>query len=70
MAVQVQFTYGQEDRLSPVYGPYDYIEMTYNGLWSPERGGEIAYIDHDGLWHAIDGATYTDFTVVSSSAQL
>lgn len=64
--VTVQFACGQEDRLSEVFGPYEYVECTYNGLYTPDREDEIAFYNlKTGWWQTKDQQQWSDFTVVA-----
>jgi len=60
--VQVQFANPLIGETSPVYGPYEYLDMCYAAIYTPEHKREIAYFA-DGCWHTDDGKRWTDFTV-------
>lgn len=67
MGIYVRFEYGQEGRISQTYGPYEFVQQTYEDLRVEPVGGdgtavkELARIIH-GLW-VVDGVTYSDFIV-------
>lgn len=64
--VQIQFYHVQEDRMSAVYGPYEYIQGTYDAIRVGTDGDrELAYLK-DGLWQTDDGARYSDYTITSA----
>lgn len=67
MAVNLQLANGQGNRLSEIMGPYDYVEITYNALWAPDRVKELIHMDEQGYWVCnVDGQLYTDITIFSA----
>ena len=64
--VTVQLSHRQEDRLSEVYGPYEYVELTYEDLWTPDRQEVLAYHNGEGVWIGKDSQRYTDITIAST----
>ena len=56
----VQLACGQEDRMSKLLGPYDYVEITYGEIWTPDRGEVIAHHIDGWWWH--NGERYSDIT--------
>ena len=61
--VTVQFANSQQDQMSEVLAPYDYVEITYGELWSPDRKEQLAYIDEDGSW-IHNNKQYSEVTIV------
>ena len=53
--------------MSAVYGPYEYIQATYNAIRVGQDGErELAYLNSkDGWWHTDNGEIYSDFTITS-----
>ena len=70
MKVIVRFEYGQENRFSDPYGPFDAIQVTYDLIRAlhDDTESEIAFF-HEGLWKTpYDGKSWSDF-IVEPSAQ-
>jgi len=67
--VKIRFECGSEERMSPEYGPYEYLQATYSGIRTPDEGRdpEIAWWDAEaGDWLCvIDGKHYSDFVIFS-----
>lgn len=77
--VYVQFECGQEDRVSPVFGPFRYIQQTYTSLRideepdgsTDELARFAAHVDgidtQDGFWHILrpgmEDEQWSDFIV-------
>jgi len=66
--VYIQFEYGQEDRISEEFGPFPFIQLTYDMVRTGEDGDDhIATMDPtDQTWvcHRDDNR-YSDFVVFS-----
>lgn len=43
MAVKIRFECGRDDRISHVYGPFEFVQLTYNYLRVGPDGDELAY---------------------------
>lgn len=50
MAVKIRFERGQEDRVSQDYGPYPFVQLTYEDLRVGPDGEHLASL-LDGYWH-------------------
>ena len=67
MAIYIRFEYGQEDRHSQDFGPYEFIQQTYEAMRVEPVGGDgdadeqLAFVQGD-LWYVGD-ETYSDFIV-------
>jgi hypothetical protein len=67
MSIYIRFEYGQEDRQSKDFGPYEFIQQTYEAMRVEPVGGDgnadeqLAYVSGD-LW-LVDGVTYSDFII-------
>ena len=48
--LNIRFECVSEDRVSPPYGPFEYVQLTYNMLRVNPDGMEFAFIDSDGRW--------------------
>ena len=47
----VRFEYGQQDRISADYGPFPFVQLTYDALRVGPNGDELASFDgHNGTW--------------------
>lgn len=63
--ITVQLVHGQEDRISIVLGPFEYVELTYNELWEPDRRKQIAYMNEASYW-VHETKLYSDITITSA----
>jgi hypothetical protein len=60
----VRFEHRQEDRMSEKYGPFPFVQLTYDGLRVGEDGDEWLGEYENGLWHCTrDGQSYTDIVI-------
>ena len=67
-SVFIQFEYGQEDRQSEEFGPYPFVQVTYDAVRvDPNGDTEIASFI-DGLWVTQDGQKWSDFIIGSYSS--
>lgn len=49
-----RFEIGQEDRWSEVYGPYEFVQLTYGSLRISPDGEDFAFLSNkDGYWHIL-----------------
>jgi len=61
LPVFVRFEHGQEDRVSKIYGPFEYAQIKYAEIRVKPFGGEeyeLAYFD--GLWVDNDKVAWSD----------
>lgn len=60
----VRYECGSEDRMSREYGPYEYVQLTYNDLTTLE-GELLASLDLDGYWYPVaeHGVHYSDVVI-------
>jgi hypothetical protein len=66
----IQFTNVHEDEISGLFGPYPYVQLTYDELWSPDREHMIASRNSAGYWvTACDNREWTGVTISSESAE-
>ena len=60
----IQFSYGQEERESVEYGPYTFVQMTYDYLRAGDDSFDLVIaFNRDGLWITADQQTWSDFNV-------
>ncbi len=48
-----------------IYGPYNFIQVTYNWLRYGPEGLTLANLGDDDEWKTMDGESWTDFVVHS-----
>lgn len=59
----IRFEYGQQDRIGPDLGPFEYVQATYDEInASPDGETRLAQFV-DGLWATPDGQKWSDFVV-------
>jgi hypothetical protein len=65
MPTYLRFEFGQEDHISPVYGPFPFVQLTYELLRVGPDGEELAYFeDANNCWRVRDSAeVYTDVII-------
>mgnify|MGYP001617056115 CR=1 FL=1 len=56
----IQFECGQEDRQSKLYGPYPFVQLTYDSLRVGEDGDIFLANFVDGWWTTQDGQRWSD----------
>jgi len=64
--VMVQAWNVKTDRESKEFGPFEYVQMTYDLLRTSENDGDHelgAYNSDKDLWIFLDGFEYTDFSI-------
>lgn len=73
MSVFIAFWRGRDNIEGPVFGPFDYVEATYEEIRvSPDGNFTVAYLS-DGEWRLgpdtgpFAGGIYSDFVVSSSN---
>lgn len=49
-------------------GPYDYIQLTYDELWTPDRKHCVAVLEKGGYW-LVDNMTFTDISIYHDTAK-
>jgi hypothetical protein len=63
----IRFECGQEDRISDEFGPFDFVQLTYNTLRVSPNGDELAhYADTPNewrLWEHADQNWYSDVII-------
>lgn len=62
-ALFVRFECGQEDRMSPEYGPYPFVQLTYLSVRVGENGDEFLATFADGWWITQDGQKWSDVVI-------
>lgn len=61
LPVFVRFENGQENRISPVFGPFEYAQIKYAAIFvKPFDGEEYELAYYDGLWVDNDKAAWSD----------
>ena len=48
--VKIRFERGQEDKVSEEYGPFPFVQLTYDSLRVGPDGDEFAAYDPEGYW--------------------
>jgi hypothetical protein len=64
--VMVRFETGQEDRISQEYGPFPFVQLTYNWLRVGPDGDDLAFFDfEEGDWlpNAEPAVKYSDVVI-------
>jgi hypothetical protein len=59
----IRFEHGQDDRMSEVFGPFEFVQLTYGSLRvGPD--GDIFFATHaNGLWITEDGEAWSDVVI-------
>ena len=63
MAVYIRFEYGQQDRFSEKFGPYEFVQVTYGSVRVGDDGDTFLAEFEEGLWVTQDGQKWSDFVV-------
>ena len=59
----IQFVFGQENRESETFGPYDFVQLTYDALRvGPDGDRELATF-RDGIWTTDDNRIWSDVII-------
>ena len=61
--ITVQFETGQEDRQSDVFGPFEFVQLTYGSIRVGENGDEFLAEHNDGWWVTQDGQKWSDVII-------
>ncbi len=61
--VTITFEYGQQDRFSDVFGPYPFVQITYDSIRVGENGDTHLADFVDGLWVTQDGQKWSDVII-------
>lgn len=72
--VLILFETPSEDRVSPLYGPYPFAQITYTSLRVGPDGDDLALFDPEGdVWHLVDDPerkAWTDAVIYSAEKTL
>lgn len=67
--VTIEFFNFASGRHSPLYGPYEFVQVTYNSVRvGPDGDDFIAQYTH-GYWMTEDDQRWTDFSVTTVKKQ-
>ena len=66
--VLVRFECGSEDRVSGQYGPFSFVQLTYNTLRAGPDSDDLAYAGSDGFWRVGDDRESWSDVVIAGAA--
>ena len=69
-SIYVQFVSLAEEKESEEFGPYKFVQVTYETIRDPE-GEEIAFLDCDGYWveHGEPGQQWSDISIFTKEEE-
>ena len=59
----IQFVFGQENRESETFGPYDFVQLTYDALRDGPDGDRELATFRDGIWTTDDNRIWSDVII-------
>lgn len=66
--VYLRFECGQEDRTSPEYGPFPFVQLTYDEVRVGPDGDSFASFSTEGEWRTLqDPDWYSDVMIYDKS---